>query len=390
MSQRSVMATNAMAPTPQAAAELPSGQSSPGQMGDGSPMQGFALQGPGAGSGYFSGGCADGYCTGACSDPSCGAACGDSGCCNTGGRCFFTADYLLIHPSFSESTAFIRQDLGAGTDTFVPLDFDYNSSYRFGGGYRLPSCGDEIRFLYTRMNGNADAVAFPGDIVPFAADPPPDGRTNIRADVNANVYDLECAKTIPLGGNCSGCGDACGKSCPAWDITWSGGVRWADVGWNRSYVALDDTNFPVTDARTSMDFDGGGFKTGLEGRRYFGCDGWLSLYSKGNISLLLGDVRIHSSRSSDDGNTFVSQTFTNRQLIPVFDLEAGLTAQVTCHTAITAGYLMSAWSDLGFRNAFDVCGDCGNATVPPLLATKHDDANMLGFDGLFIRFEYAH
>ena len=73
----------------------------------------------------------------------------------------------------------------------------------------------------------------------------------------------------------------------------------------------------------------------------------------------------------------------------MFDLEGGVTAQVTCHCAITAGYLMSAWSDLGFRNAFDVC-DCGDSAVPALLATKFDDANMLGFDGLFVRFEYAH
>lgn len=345
-------------------------------------------------SGYSSGGCADGYCGGACCDQSCDAACGcDSSCCNSGSQWFFTADYLLIHPSFSESTAFIRQDLGAGTDTFIPLDFDYDSSYRLGGGYRMCGCGDEIRFMFARMNGDADAVAFPTDIVPFGADPPPDGHTDIRADVDAKTYDLECVKIIPLGGRCGGCGDACGdtcgKSCPAWDIGWSGGVRWADVDWNRSYVAFDDTDFPVTDVRTRMDFRGGGIRTGLEGRRYFFCDGWLSVFGKGNVSLLLGDVNINTTRSSDDGNTIVRQSFSSRQIIPVFDLEGGVTAQVTCHTSITAGYLMTAWSDLGFRNGFDVC-DCGDATIPPLLSTKQDDANILGFDGLFVRVEFAY
>jgi hypothetical protein len=149
---------------------------------------------------------------------------------------------------------------------------------------------------------------------------------------------------------------------------------------------LDETDFPLVDARTSMDFSGGGIRTGLEGRRYFGCDGWFSLYGKGNVSLLLGDVNIDSVRSSDDGNTVVRQSFSNRQLIPMFDLEAGVTAQVTCHTALTAGYLMSAWSDLGFRNSFDVC-DCEGAT---LLGTKFDDANILGFDGFFARVEWAY
>jgi major outer membrane protein len=374
-----------MTPTPQAG-----GESSGGLMGDGSHGQDYFAQAPGGACNCDSGGCAEGYCGGAC-DQSCGAGCGcDS--CNSGSRFFVTADYLLIHPSFSEATAFIRQDLGAGTDTFVPLDFDYNSSYRFGGGCRSCGCGDEVRFMFTRMNGDADATALPGDILPLAADPPPDGRTLIHANVDAKTYDLECVKIIPLGGrsgNCGdACGDTCGKSCPAWDIGWSGGIRWADVGWNRSYLALDDTDFPVTDVHTGMSFHGGGIRTGLEGRRYFGCDGWLSLYGKGNISLLLGDVNIDTSRSSDDGNTLVRQSFSNRQLIPVYDLEAGVTAQLTCHTAITAGYLFSAWSDLGFRNALDVC-DCGDAVTPTLLSSHMDDSNMLGFDGLFVRAEFA-
>jgi hypothetical protein len=352
-------------------------------------QQDYFAQAPGSGDGYCSGGCADGYCSGACCDQGCASTCGcDSGCCNSGGRLFVTADYLLVHPSFGDATAFIRQDLGAGTDTFVPLDFNYDSSYRIGGGYRLCSCGDELRFMYTRFSGDASAVALPGDIVPLTADPPPDGRTVINANVNANTYDLECVKIIPLGGGSSNCGDCCGKSCPAWDIGWSGGIRWADVDWNRSYVALDDTDFPVTDVRTGMRFHGGGIRTGLEGRRYFGCDGWLSLYGKGNISLLLGDVNIDSVRSSDDGNTVVRQSYSNRQIVTMFDMEAGVTAQVTCHTSITAGYLFSAWTDLGFRNSFDVC-NCGDATVPPLLNTTMDDSNVLGFDGLFVRAEYA-
>ena len=383
MSQRHYLAANAPAPTPQPAAQLPPG-STPAPTATASEGSDYFTQAPGAGWG----GCTDGCC-----DQMCGDSCGCDTGCNSGGRFFVTADYLYVRPTFSEATAFVRQDLGAGTDEFVPLDFGYNSSYRFGGGYRMSSCGDEVRFMFTRFSGDASAVAYPGDIVPFTADPPPDGRTVIGADVDAKTYDLECVKIIPLGGGGgAGCGDACGsccgRSCPAWDLAWSGGIRWADVDWSRQYTALDDTDFPVVDARTAMTFQGGGIRTGLEGRRYFGCDGWISLYGKGNVSLLLGDVNIDTTRSSDDGNTVVRQYYSNRQLIPMFDMEAGLTAQVTCHTAITAGYLFSAWSDLGFRNSFDVC-DCGDATTPALLATKFDDANVLGFDGLFVRVEYA-
>ena len=344
--------------------------------------------------GYGSADCYSG-CNSGC-DSSCGL-CGFGGLCgSSGGQFFATADYLYVRSSFSEATAYVAQDLAEGSDYFVPLEFDYNSSYRFGGGWRSCCCGDQIRFMFTRMTSSAGDTAFPGDVVPYEASPPPGGQTNIRANVDAKYFDLECAKTIPLGGQCcgcgdaccdgcGGCGDACGQCCPAWDLTWSGGVRWADVGWARRYAALDSSGFNVTDARVGMNFQGGGLRTGLEGRRYFFTDGWLSIYGKGDISLLLGDVHLESIRDVNDPSSSVpnpvarnTQTFVTRQIIPVTELEAGLTAQVSRRSAITAGYLFAAWHDLGFRDEHE---------LNTLLPTRYDDANILGFDGFFARIE---
>ena len=382
------MVRTSMAPAPQAAAteELPAGQTPAAQPGSGQSHEYYpGLSGD---SSYFANaGRGDGY--GGCGEQACAPGCGDDCSCNECGPCFMVVEYLAVRASFSEATAFIRQDLGEGTDEFVPFDFNRESAFRIGGGYRLPRCGEEIRFMYTRMTSDADATAFPGDIVPFGADPPPDGRTEMDAEVEVNAFDLEWAKTIPLGGQPAGCDDAfgcgegCGQRCPAWDITWFGGVRGADVGWERNYTAFDDTDFPVTDVETELDFKGAGLRTGLEGRRYFFKDGWLSVFGKGAISLLVGDVDINTTRVTDDGVTVVRQFYSNRQIIPVTELEMGATAQVSCRTAISAGYLMNAWHDLGFRNAFDVC-DCDGAT---LLGSKFDDANILGFDGLFVRLE---
>jgi hypothetical protein len=347
-------------------------------------------------------GCSEGYCE----QPACGCdTCGSGGCgsfcglCGpNGGQFFFTADYLNVRASFSEATAKVVEDLGTGTDTYVPLDFNYESSYRFGGGYRLCCCGEEIRFLYTRMTSSASDTAVNGDLVPIEASPPPGGTTFINAGVDAKSYDVEWAKTIPLGGCC--CNDSCGDSCstgcgsgccrpccPAWDITWSGGFRWGDVTWDRDYNAQDSTGFTVTDGRADLSFRGGGLRTGLQGRRYFGKDGWLSLYGKGDISLLLGTVNLRVTRAVDDSTTPVSpdtvntQNFSTRQIIPVTELEAGATAQVTRHAAITAGYLYAAWHDLGFRDTDQ---------LNTLLPVTYDDANILGFDGFFARVEFAY
>ncbi len=216
------------------------------------------------------------------------------------------------------------------------------------------------------MTSSASATAVNGDIVPIEASPPPGGTTFINAGVDAKSYDLEWAKTIPLGGCCdssccgetcqTGCSGCCRPCCPAWDITWSGGFRWGDVTWDRNFNAEDANAFTVTDGRADMSFRGGGLRTGLEGRRYFGKNGWFSLYGKGNISLLLGDVDLTVRRITNDPSvqnnpvTDATQTFTTRQIIPVTELEAGVTGQVTCHTSITAGYLYAAWHDLGFRD----------------------------------------
>ncbi len=346
------------------------------------------------GEGYGSGGCNQGWYDGSCySEESCDSGGGFCDMFGMGrGQFFVTAEYLNVHASFSEADAFVREDLATGSDQFIPLEFDYQSSYRVGGGWRSCCCGDQIRFMFTQMTSEASDTAFPGDIVPYETSPPPGGQTKINANVDARTLDIECAKTIPLGGQCCDCcddccdgsGNACGPCCPAWDITWSGGVRWADVGWQRSYVAFDSTDFAVTDAEIGMNFRGGGLRTGLEGRRYFFKDGWLSIYGKGDISLLLGDVNLSSIRAVNDpsssNNPIIvnTQTYRTRQIIPVTELEAGVTAQVSCRTAFTAGYLFAAYHDLGFRDEHQ---------LNTLLPTTYDDANILGFDGFFARVE---
>ncbi len=360
---------------------------------------------------YDEGYCDDGYCD---SGHGCGNGCGNEckvdSWCLSGGQCFFTADYIYARASFSEATAFVEvEDNGNETESeYVPLEYDYDSSFRVGGGYRLCCCGDEIRFMYTQLSSFATDEAEPGDIVPYEAPPPPGGETEISSDVDVKSYDLEFRKRIPLGGECCGCdcGDACGgecgeacggacsccdpckKCCPAWDLTWSGGFRYAEADWNRVYAALDDQEFAVTVGRADMEFDGGGVRTGLEGRRYFFKDGCFSIYMKGDISLLLGDVEVESSRAVNDPNqsvnpvTFDMQSFDTRQIIPVTEIEAGLTTNVSCHCAFTAGYLFSAWHDLGFRDEPELT----TLFQPP---TSYDDGNILGFDGFFARFEYA-
>jgi hypothetical protein len=336
----------------------------------------------------------DGYFHG----DSCHTGCASSRPSCANGQCYFFADYLYVRASASEAVTFMEVDNntpGLNERTVNQFDFEYDSSFRFGGGYRLCECGEQIRFMYTRFDSFAeDEQDFDTNIiVPFEVVGEPGGTYFFNADVDLNAYDLEYAKTIPLGGNCCcNCGDACGGGCgdgccqpccPAWDITWSGGVRAAEADWQRAYVALGAQDNLVSDAVSSMDFDGVGLKMGLEGRRYFFKDGWLSLFLKGDLSVLYGNLEFETVRTEEGGSVpdqVIRQTTENQQLIPVTEIEAGLSGQVSCHCRVSAGYLLSAWHDLGFRDEFQL------DNVFPL---QYDDANILGFDGFFARLEYG-
>jgi hypothetical protein len=341
-----------------------------------------------------------------CDGSPCGEACNmggcGSGCCGLGGgKWFVTADYLNVRAHVSDALAFVQQERVTTTDTdfttqtFHQLDYDYEGSYRVGGGYRLCCCGDEIRFMFTRLNSSAEAnsAAFQQPtttviIPPFVPAPLSFPATlAVRSSVDVESYDLEFRKTIPLGDSSgSSCGDCCQSACPAWDIVWSGGVRGSNVELDRSYtVAGDPTNVENNGTTTStLQFDGAGLRTGLEGRRYFGHDGWFSVFAKGDLSLLIGELDVNTVRTLTAGaapDTRVIEKLHTQQIVPVTELEAGITASVTCHSTFSAGYMLSAWHDLGFRD------EPFRANVQDV--NSYDDGNILGFDGFFARCEFA-
>ena len=370
--------------------------------------------------GFYSGGCSTGSCG---SNDYCGDCCesGGYGCCNDcdygcdsgcGGswwdclgvgessRWFVTADYLYVRANFSEAVAYLEQNIenpADSTDTFHEFNFQHESSYRFGGGYKLGCCDEELRFEFTRMSSNAETIAPQSTqevfiFVPYETTSP-DSPTFLNADVDTKSWDLEYRKTIPLGGTqCCGCGDACGDpcgcgdvcdcapACPAWDITWSGGVRFADVNWNRHAFALNDESDTFRESSSELNFEGGGPRVGLEGRRYFGQKNWCSMYLKGDISLLLGQMQHQATRLEED-DILTTQTARGRRIIPVTEIEAGLTAHLTSKSLFSAGYLFSAWHDLGMRDQFNFATQ---------LEDLYDDANILGFDGFFARLEIGY
>lgn len=307
------------------------------------------------------------------------------------------AEYLLIRPHFSEAIAFAR---GAQVWPFSiqtegqELQFDYDSSLRALVGYRLGEYEGELRFTYSRFQADtavsADGTTFgPGE---FAVDPfgnvvgvlpvfdPSDARyipfpgppfilpagdfIRTRATVDTNVYDLELIKPI-LPQN------------PSWALNWALGVRLADIDqYYESVVTL--LGLPFSRGDFSADFIGAGPRLGFEARRHFGGQGRFCLFVNGHGALLLGEYDVRSSNAIPPAGFSASQTEILTRTIPVVETELGAAWRPWDSLNLSAGWLFHAWFDLGTSG-----GQFGG------FFAGADDLNIMSFDGLFLKAEYA-
>ena len=339
----------------------------------------------------------------------------------------FGAEYLYARANYSQAISYVEQNL---VDPLQPrvifnqFDYDYNSSYRLYGGYRICECACALMFTYTQLDSGASFTSpvVPGDTsrqffapLEVVADVPGTS-LNGRANVRLNAYDIAFSKTIPLGcplgcccktdccgdsccdtccdtscdaGGCCDdcCGDSCGCNCccwcPAWDITWTAGVRIADVESEFGYANVIPANPALQQTSVARQtFEGAGLRWGMIGRRYFGSRGIGSLYVKGDLSLLLGD---HTTITDSVVGTALSRhEISCTHIITVTEIEVGGSVCVTRNIQLSGGYFFSAWHDLGYRVEYPF------STQPTGVQLEaFDDANILGFDGFFARAEVA-
>jgi hypothetical protein len=326
--------------------------------------------------------CGNSGCGGLCGGGSLSASLAGGGLAARSGQAFFGADYLNIRANFSDATTFVERNTATATDTFHQADFDYNSSYRLFGGYRFQDCCGEVLVAYNRYRSEStntsDAATatrqFTGPFEVVSITPGSQVTTNI--DVDAEFYDIDFARTLPLG---SALGDCSCNWCPAWDIKWFFGGRYADIEWIRD-SATTDANAQTLSSRTRMDFEGVGPRFGVDGRRYIGRNGNFSVFAKGGLSLLLGDVDYLTTSVTATPGVTPSQRARFTRVIPVTEIEVGASVHATDNFTISGGYLLSAWHDLGL----------GEQNFATLTTGFYDDANILAFDGWFVRGELLY
>jgi hypothetical protein len=303
------------------------------------------------------------------------------------------ADLLLVRPTFSEAIAFAR-----GTQTFpvslstraVPIEFDYEASYRAFVGMRNGESGAGWRFTYTSITADTQVNGTAGGAGQFIVDPfgnlvgsvqvvdPADARgigtvvsqgpfvaDAIRTftSVDLRVYDIDFMS--PMGVTCHG-------------FTWSyqAGLRFADV--QQFYEsAVDVGGVNIARGDFDVDFFGVGPHVGINGERQFG-GGRVSLFGSLSGSLLVGNHDVVFSNSPLPGVSFTQEEVA-RRTIPVLESELGVRVRAFQSCTLTAGWLFQSWWDLGASG-----GTFGG------WFSGADDSNIMSFDGLFLRAEFGY
>jgi len=301
---------------------------------------------------------------------------------------YIGGDYVSARANFSDPAAIVVRNVGNGGldfhDRIVPYDTGYQSTFRVNAGYRWGACGESLNFSYFNFHDNTvlDAPEVNADVVvagPFALNCQPGERLRTGLDVEANVYDLDYAKRIPI---CTSNCDPCDGGCPPWAITWSAGARVGRLDLNSPTQLFDINGAVAFDALSQVSFVGAGPKVGLEGRRYMGDMQRWSAYGKSSLSLLLGQYDIEQQLITAGPPASIGrQSHNYTRVVPVIDLEVGLSRQLGKKTLLTAGYFMQVWIDASTVNNLNQPG------VGILGPANVDDANMTMFDGFMLRVE---
>jgi Legionella pneumophila major outer membrane protein precursor len=290
------------------------------------------------------------------------------------------ADYLLVHPRFSEATLFARGTVGASglNVTAQEATFSYDSSFRVYGGYKFDDVGTALQFTFTRLPGSSSQDA--GNLTPghFLVDPfgniagvapslTNPGQFNVGGDhihVDTDIvldsYDLDFIKPFAV-------------VYQNWIFKYTAGVRIADMDQSFDSIITSGGSFFASGEYTAS-FVGAGPKIGLDVRRDFGANRTFSLFANSAASLLVGEYKEFFNQITTVPPLAASQNTDIFRVVPVAEIEMGAQWRPYSWLDVSAGWLFQAWIDLGASG-----GNFGS------YYTVIQNANIMAFDGLFVR-----
>lgn len=280
------------------------------------------------------------------------------------------AEYLLLRMHFSEAIAFVNatDSLSGGLPSEQvqarELNFNYNSAFRTFLGYNLTPTS-AVQFTYFHFNTSVavnDTVTAPNqyDVDAYGDKAGPGQTIATNAFVRINAYDLDYVRPYLLNRGLIG-------------VKVNAGMRWADVRQHYDSTVFTTAGGVQGNGNFNTHFVGYGPHIGLQAQARRSNDSRFSLLARTGGSLLVGGYNL-SSGAVFNGVAAGGQSANRTLVVPIIEAELGAAWQPTQNLTFSAGWLFQAWFDLGVSGGTD-----GGKF------TEVDDANIMSFDGLFLR-----
>jgi hypothetical protein len=322
-----------------------------------------------------------------CTDAACGSGCCDDCCSGWCHRINVFGEFLYLRPRNAEIAYAVPIDgnFAVGVPPQIVqigpvevLDPDFEPAFRGGVGFTLNECSAVVASYTNFESRTLDAVQLAGGgpnnpvLFPLILSPFP---------VNAGAGTLDAAALMDLNFELI---DVDYKGLIAYNcdyrVNYVVGARYATL--DQLVAATYTAGVNVNNALSSVQFEGGGLKLGLEGE-YYACNSQFYAYGKGYASLIGGEFRASYFSNSDADPEIVNTSWEAGRLVGIYDLEVGVGWRNCCDSLrFSVGYSYSIWTNVVKNNEWI------NAVQQNNFVDPSDNFNgLLTFDGLTARAE---
>jgi Legionella pneumophila major outer membrane protein precursor len=262
-------------------------------------------------------------------------------------RTGFFGDFLYVRPRNAEVSYALPIDGVVALGDEVPIgpvavvDQQYEPAFRAGAIVRLTD-GASIRGQYTFFraeNSDAVSVTAPDTLRSLVIHPNTANAASDILDASASQnidFDLV---DIDYRGLIVGC-ESCGEAKCAILLNGIVGGRYVnlDQDFNSSFEVAGTTTVD-----TSINFQGGGVRFGLEGEHHATATGFF-VYGSGVTNLMVGTFEASYRQNSTNNGLEANTSWTAGRIVPSIDLELGVGwVGPRRRLKFSGGYLVSTW-----------------------------------------------
>jgi hypothetical protein len=305
--------------------------------------------------------------------------CGPSLCCQP--RFTMFGDFLYLQVT-DVDVAHAQQQNGLGGAGTVPfgeigtIGQDFSPGFRVGGSVACGPCSGVV-FSFTHFESDSfsslDAPVIPGGggavgslVHHFNAELTGSaGPVDATYEIDYQLADVMCRSVWRCGCN--------------YAVNYMVGAQYGHLDQDFSQIGnFGGSLGGAIDTRTSIDFDGGGLKAGVDAERQF--KHGLGAYGRFTAAAMSGRFQSRYTMLNESTDQLLARAnWKDDRVIGQFEFELGMSL-TSCdnHWKVSAGYMFSQWANV--------------VTTPEFIqAVQFDDyvrvGDHLGFDGLVSRVE---